>query len=135
LKRGSGQSILSLDAENTELRFRAEPVDEMSPEKAYDRRWARTLLDEVFKALETEWAAAGKAKIFALLKGSLTGEKNSQSYGELGHQLGLTEANVKVTVHRLRQRYRELLRLEIAKTVDSPEAVDDEIRHLFAAIQ
>jgi RNA polymerase sigma factor (sigma-70 family) len=134
LKRGGGQTMIPLDEERTEARYAVEPVDEASPEKAFERRWALTLLDQVLKQLEAEFADAGKAAIFAELKAFLSGESSGSTYVEIGKRLGMSEANMKVTVHRLRQRYRELLRLEIANTVDSPEAIDDEIRHLFAAL-
>ena len=134
LKRGGGLEILSLDADNTENRYLAELADEMPPEKAFERQWATTLLEQVMTRLEAEFSANGKANTFAELKILLSGEKSQSSYAEIGRNLGMSEANMKVTMHRLRRRYRELLRLEIANTVDSPEAIDDEIRHLFSAI-
>jgi RNA polymerase sigma factor (sigma-70 family) len=134
LKRGGGQEIISLDAEQTENRYLAEPADPMSPEKAYERQWALTLLEQVLQRLGQEFASGGKAVIFDALKSCLSGEKSAKSYAEIGAKLGMTEGTVKVTVHRLRQRYRELLREEIARTVDTPEAVEDEIRELFAAL-
>src|SRR6266705_2775390 len=134
LKRGGGQTIISLDEERTEGPYVVEPTDDASPEKAFERRWALTLLDQVLKQLEAEFADAGKATLFAELKCFLSGESSVSTYAEIGKRLGMSEANMKVTVHRLRHRFRELLRLEIANTVDSPEAIDDEIRHLFAAL-
>jgi RNA polymerase sigma-70 factor (ECF subfamily) len=134
LKRGGGCAVISLDQTDTEARYLKVPADEMSPEKAYDRSWALTLLEQVNKRLEQEFATAGKAGIFRELSVFLTGEAAEHTYAELGQKLGLSEANVKVSVHRLRQRYRELLRLEIANTVSSPEAIDDEIRDLFAVL-
>jgi RNA polymerase sigma-70 factor (ECF subfamily) len=134
LKRGGGQELISIDAQNTENRFLAEPVDEMSPEKAFERRWAFTLLGQVLNRLETEFYASDKAPLFEELKGLLSGEKADCSYAELGERFGMSEANVKVTVHRLRRRYRELLREEVSSTVASPEETDEEIRHLFATL-
>jgi RNA polymerase sigma factor (sigma-70 family) len=134
LKRGGGQAIVSLDEQNTEMRYREEPVDEMSPEKAFERRWAVTVLDKVRERLENEMAAVGKAKIFAELKAFLSGAATEDTYADLGNRLGMSESSIKVTVHRLRQRYRELLRLEIANTVANPEAIDQEIQDLFAAL-
>jgi len=134
LKRGGGKALFSFDAEDTENRFLAEPVDEMSPEKAFERRWAFTLLGEVLSRLETEFCASDKAPLFEELKGLLSGEKANSSYAELGQRFGMTESNVKVTVHRLRRRYRELLREEVSSTVASPEETDEEIRHLFATL-
>jgi len=133
-KRGGGHAPFSLDARDTKNRFRAEAVDELSPEKAYDRHWAKTLLEQVSKGLEAEYCASGKGSQFEGLSRYLSGEERSISYAEMGERLGMSEGNVKVSVYRLRQRYRELLRLEIGKTVDSPESIDDEIRELFAAL-
>ncbi len=134
LKRGGGCEIISLDQPETEQRYASEPVDDRSPEKAYDRLWALTLLEQVLDRLEAEFAATGKAAFFDELKLYLNGENGQSTYAEVADRLGMTVAAVKVAVHRLRQRYRELLRLEIAHTVATPEAIDDEIRELFAAI-
>jgi RNA polymerase sigma-70 factor (ECF subfamily) len=92
------------------------------------------LLDRVLDQLQSEFATAERVTVFEAFKPFLTCEDNESSYAEIGGRLEMTEGNVKVTVHRLRRRYRELLREEIARTVDGPEAVDDEIRQLFAAL-
>jgi len=134
LKRGGGQELVSFDAQNTENRFLVEPVEEMSPEKAFERRWALALLSQVLSRLETEFCASNKAPLFQELKGFLSGEETGSSYAELGQRFGMSEANVKVTVHRLRRRYRELLREEVTTTVSSPEEINEEIRHLFATL-
>jgi RNA polymerase sigma-70 factor (ECF subfamily) len=134
LKRGGACQILSLDQENTENRYLAEPAADLPPEKAFERQWATTLLDQVLARLEAELVAVGKARIFEELKPIVSGERSQSSYAEIGLKLGMSEAAIKVTVHRLRQRYRELLRLEIANTVATPEEIDDEIRQLFAAL-
>ncbi len=133
-KRGGGRPLISLDAEETETRFRAEPADNRSPDKAYERRWAMVLLDRVLDQLQCEFVAAGRGPEFEELKGCLTGADNENTYAEIGRRLEMTEGNLKVTVHRLKQRYRELLRQEIALTVDGPEAIDQEMRDLFAAL-
>jgi RNA polymerase sigma factor (sigma-70 family) len=130
-KRGGGQTIVSLDAET---RYRLEPADVVSADKIFERRWALTLLDEVLKRLRDEYAADGKVKLFEQLKETLTGERGTIPYAKLGDRLGMTEGAVKVAVHRLRQRYRETLRAEIAETVSGPEEVDEELRHLYAAL-
>lgn len=132
-KRGGAIEVISLDAQDTEQRYKEEPAVEMSPGKAFERQWAMTLLQLVLGRLSAEFSAPGKARIFEELKVFLNGELGG-SYAEVGARMGMTEGAVKVTVHRLRQRYRELLRLEIANTVSSPEAIDDEIRSLFAAL-
>ncbi len=134
LKRGGGQELVSFDAQGTENRFLAEPMEEMPPEKAFERRWALTLLSQVLSRLETEFCASNKAPLFEELKGLLSGEQTGSSYAELGQRFGMSESNVKVTVHRLRRRYRELLREEVAATVSSPQEANEEIRHLFAAL-
>jgi RNA polymerase sigma-70 factor (ECF subfamily) len=131
-KRGGGQTIVSLDAET---RYNLEPASEVSADKIYERRWALTLLDEVLKRLREEYEADGKGKLFDHLKVTLTGERSTIPYAEIGAQLGMSEGAVKVAVHRLRQRYRDVLRAEIAETVDGSEAVEEEIRALFAALQ
>ncbi len=133
-KRGGGRPLISLDAEETETRFRAEPADNRSPEKAYERRCAMVLLERVLDQLQDEFAAAGRGPVFEELKVCLTGANNENTYAEIGRRLEMTEGNLKVTVHRLKQRYRELLRKEIALTVEGPEAIDQEMRDLFAAL-
>ena len=130
-KRGGGAAHFSFDELDAESRLRHEPVTD-SAEKIYDRRWAMTLLDQVMARLRTEMAGAGKLAHFETLKFSLTGEKNA--YAEVGARLGLSEGAVKVAVHRLRDRYRELLRAEIAETVAGPEEIEDELRALMAAL-
>lgn len=133
-KRGGGRQIVSLDAQQTESRFLSEATDGRTPDKAFDRRWAMILLERVLDRIEQEYSALGRGDAFAELKSSLTGEQNDSSYGEIGRRLGMSEANVKITVHRLRQRYREVLKEGIRETVDSSEAVDEEMRDLMAAL-
>lgn len=134
LKRGGGQEIIHLDAHDAETRYSLEPKEVLSADKIYERRWAMLLLDRVVNRLREEQVEAGKGDQFDLLKTCLLGERSSVPYLELAGQLRMTEGNVKVTVHRLRQRYRELLRAEIAETVASPADVDEELRQLFAAL-
>ena len=129
-KRGGDHTIISLDAET---RYRLEPLDELSADKALDRQWAITLLDQVLARLRAEYAAAGKNDVFDQLKASLTAGSDSIPYAAVAATLGTTEGAVKVAVHRLRRRYRKLLREEIAHTVANPAEIDEEIRHLFAA--
>jgi len=130
-KRGGGLPTLPLQFDTAETRYGAEPADTSTPEQAFERRWAITLLDEVLRRLEAEQQAEGKAAQFAALKPCLVGSRESQPYEQIAEATGLSEGAVKVTVHRLRQRYRELLRAEIANTVVSAEDVDIEMRHLF----
>jgi RNA polymerase sigma-70 factor (ECF subfamily) len=109
-------------------------VDQESPDKIFERRWAMTLLEQVMAALQAEFLASGKALLFEELKQFLSGDEDHTAYAELSRRTGLSDGTLRVNVHRLRQRYRELLRLEIGYTVDSSDAIDDEIRHLFNAL-
>lgn len=133
-KRGGGCQPLPLDFESAEGQLRREPAHEHTPEKLFARRWALTLLDQVLGRLREELTAAKKALLFDRLKGFMTGESGSDSYAQAAAHLGMTEGAVKVAVHRLRRRYRELLREEIAQTVAHPDEIDDEIRDLFTAL-
>jgi RNA polymerase sigma-70 factor (ECF subfamily) len=134
LKRGGGQQVISMDAVDTENRYLAEPVDQMSPEKHFDKQWAIALLDRVMLNLQREAESAGKAELFAELKPSLTGEQDRASYLQVGERLAVSEGALRVAAHRLRQRYRDLLRQEIAQTLESAGDVDEEIRDLFASV-
>jgi RNA polymerase sigma factor (sigma-70 family) len=130
-KRGGAVVLLSLDDE-AEARYLREPADPLTAAKLFDRRWALTLLDRVLAHLGAEFAASGKAAQFEALKFCLSGEKHA--YAEVAHTLGMSEGAVKVAAHRLRERYRALIRAEIAETVSSPEDVAGEMHDLFAAL-
>ena len=132
-KRGHGR-VVSLDAGLAEERFSHEPADALTPEKLFEKKWAMTLLESVVQKLQGEYESAGKGALFMVLKFSIAGDQGEESYAELAAQLGMSEATLRVTIHRLRQRYRQLLRDEIARTVASEAEVDGEIRHLFAAL-
>jgi RNA polymerase sigma-70 factor (ECF subfamily) len=134
-KRGGGRRPLPFDFQEGECRFRHEPADPTTPETVYQRRWALTLLEQALARLRREFAGAGKEHLFEALKGALTGDGTDQPYAALGQDLGLSEQAVKTAVHRLRQRYKELLRAEVAQTVATPEEVEDELRDLFAAVR
>ena len=133
-KRGGGAIHVPIDTTSAETRYGLEPAHFDTPEKLFERRWAITLLDRVLDRLRAEHVKAGKADLFEHLKPCLTADKTALSHAELGARGGISEGAVKVAVHRLRQRYRELLRAEIAETVDSPGEVDEELRHLFAVL-
>lgn len=133
-KRGAGKPLLSLDAMMAERRYALEPADPCNPEQLFERRWALTLLDTVLQRLETEAAESGRANLFQQIKGALVGDRGGVSYGELAPQLGLSEAALTMTVQRLRRRYRELVREEIAHTVSRPVQIDEEMRHLFQVL-
>jgi RNA polymerase sigma factor (sigma-70 family) len=133
-KRGGGCEVLSLDLAAAEGRFDLEPADDSTPDKAFDKQWALTLLNEVLVHLEEEYQRQGKAELFEALKQTLAGTRESQPYAAIATQLSMNQGAVKVAVHRLRKRYRELLQERIADTVATPEQVSDEMRHLFLAL-
>jgi len=133
-KRGGGQVPIPIDASTAESKCGFEPSDNLTAEKIYERRWALTLLDQVLRRLRDEYVRDGKEKQFEQLKTTLTEVSRSVRYADIAAQLGTSEGAVKVAVHRLRQRYREVLRAEIKDTVASPGEVEDEIRNLFAAL-
>jgi DNA-directed RNA polymerase specialized sigma24 family protein len=108
-------------------------VGGLTPEEVFDRRWAETLLDQVMGRLEREFTDAGKQSQFRQLKPFIIGQHEGATYADAGDMLGTTEAAVKMAVHRMRRRYRRLLREEVAQTVADPSDIDDEIRDLFAA--
>lgn len=133
-KRGGGRAIIPWDCETAEVRYRLEPVEEQTPEKVFDRRWALTLLDQVLVLLRKEFAGAERLKQFDVLKVFLTGASVQFRYREAGAVLGISEGAVKTAVHRLRRRFRELLREQLAQTVAAEEEIDEELRYLFAAL-
>jgi len=132
LKRGGGVEFLSFDANLAEDRYATEPANDANPDAAYEQRWAVTLIEHVLATLRREYRAADKARLYEELKGSIWGDKSTAPYAEIAGHLNLTEGTVKVAVHRLRRRFRELLRAEVAHTVARPEDVDDELRYLIS---
>jgi RNA polymerase sigma factor (sigma-70 family) len=137
LKRGGEHSLISLDAATAEQRYALEPVDLASPDKLFDRRWAMMLLDSVLARLEAEQARtseAGAIERFEALRSALLGEPGESTYLDLAARFGVTESTVKSWVHRLRRRYRELLREAVARTVADPEEVQEELRHVLRTL-
>lgn len=134
LRRGGGMSREYCDFGEAEEMFQLEAGDETNPERAYDRRWAVLVLDRVLKRLREEFQQAGKSHLFAKLSGFLWGDGERVSHAELSAHLGISEQAARVTVHRFRRRYQELLQDEIAQTVAHPGEIDDEIRYLFQAL-
>ena len=132
-KRGGGRAV-SLQRDEAETRCTREPADTLTPEQSFEWRWALTLLDQVMNRLSADFARDGKAELFEALKPCLLGERTTQPYAALASKLAMTEGSVKVAVHRLRMRYRQLLREEIANTVATPEEVEEELRYLFAVL-
>jgi len=133
IKRGGGQAMLSLDWQDADSRYTISPPDNLSPDKLYDRAWAVTLLERVIVRLRQEAAAAENVGQFEKLKPFLTAGKGAIPYAEVAATSGMPEGTVRVAVHRLRRRYRELLRDEIAHTLSDPGQVEEEMRALFAA--
>jgi RNA polymerase sigma-70 factor (ECF subfamily) len=133
-KRGGRVRLIPLETDTAEARYHCEPADTATPDREFDRRWALAVLDTVLARLKSEFSDEGKAGLFEHLKGTLSGERSAAPYARLGEQLQMSEGAVKVAVHRLRQRYRAILRAEIAQTVATEADVEDELRHLFAAL-
>lgn len=133
-KRGGGAAHLSLSFEEAETRYGQEPADNATPDQLFERQWALTLLETVLARLRADYEKEGKGDLFAALNPCLAGGPEAQPYAELGERLQMSEGAVKVAVHRLRKRYRELLRAEVAETMGAGEDVDEELRHLFAAL-
>jgi RNA polymerase sigma-70 factor (ECF subfamily) len=132
-KRGGGMTPISLDWQDADTRYHVEPADHLSPDKLYDRAWAVTLLERVIVRLRDESSGEGKAKLFEALKPFLMVGKSAIPYPQAAAELGMAEGAVRVAVHRLRRRYRELLREEITQTLSDPAQVEEELRALFSA--
>ena len=132
-KRGGGVEHLSLDWQTADTKFQIAATAEPSPDKAFDREWALALLGKVIERLQAECEADGKARLFGELKVFLAAGKGETAQSEVAKSLGMEEGAVRVAVHRLRKRYRQLLRDEIANTLSDPEMVDEEMRALFGA--
>lgn len=133
-KRGGGRKIVSLNFQNAEEQYALEPADEMSAEKLFEKAWALTVLERTMERLEEEMANKGKQKLFEHLKVYLTTEKDVVPYQDTAAELEMTEASVRVAVHRLRRQYRRFLRDEIAQTIDDKGQIDDEMGCLLAAL-
>lgn len=133
-KRGGDRRRLSLDFAEGESRLAREPAGHLTPERLFERRWALELLEVVVERLRAEHAAAGKLRQFELLSGALAGDRERLSYAEIAAALGQSEEAARQAASRLRRRYRELLRAEVAATVVGPEEVDDELRRLLTVL-
>ncbi|KPK40005.1 MAG: hypothetical protein AMJ65_10960 [Phycisphaerae bacterium SG8_4] len=133
-KRGGGKKVLSLDFADAETRYKLEPSHQLSPDKLFEKSWALAVLDQTMAQLKAESSGTRRQTLFENLKAHLAGQSNTVPYRELATKLEMTEGAIKVAVHRLRQRYRELLREHIAQTVSGPEQIEDEIRALFVAL-
>ena len=134
LKRGGGQRPLSLNAPEGEARFALEAIDGETPESTFEKRWALALLEHVTQQLQDEYERLKKANLFLHLGEYLQPNRDALPYSTLVARLGMSEGAIKVAVHRMRQRYGELLREAIASTVSSPEEVDEELRYLISVV-
>ena len=138
-KRGGGQRIQSLDVQtfdwdSGESRFLTEPSHELTPERLFERQWAIALLDRVLKRLRDEYLSLEKLTEFETLTPFLSRDRDGANFADAAQRLDSSESSVRVAAHRLRKRYRELLREEIAHTVSTPEEVEDELRYLFVVL-
>jgi RNA polymerase sigma factor (sigma-70 family) len=135
VKRGEGRPLVPLEELLARERADQEPAHKLSADRIYERRWALTLLEQVLARLGEEYRVGGNARLFEQLKQKLTDESDRPSQAEIGQELSMSENAVKQAFHRLRQRYRLLLREEIAHTVALPGDVEDELRHFIAVLQ
>ncbi len=133
-KRGGAVKFVPIQLNRAETRYGQEPADSSTPEQIYERRWAVTLLDRVLEHLQQEYAAESKSEFLETLKPCLLGEGDHQPYATLASKLGLSEGALKVAIHRVRKRYRQLLREEIAHTVATPAEVQEEMQHLLRVL-
>ncbi len=133
-KRGGGRRMLSLDEMAAEEKYRHEPVDSLTPEKLFERRWALTLIEQVLERLKEEYFERGQADVFKALETGLTGEVAPRLHASWAESLNMSEGAVRVALHRLRRRFGELLRHELGQTVTDAAEIDDELRHLFRAM-
>ena len=134
LKRGGGRVILSFDIFEPEERYALEPSDAATPEAIFDQRWALEQIENALKHLRAEYASSGRGALFDLLKDYVWGDQNALTLAEIAERLDLTEEAVKKSVQRLRQRFRDSLRAEVAQTIATPDLIDEELRHLRAAL-
>lgn len=135
LKRGGAISFVPFDPAEAEAAWASQPSGGVSPDVVFDRQWAIQLLERVMRGLRASYEKAGKAALFDELRDYLSGGSVEESYGASAARLGMKESAVKVAAFRLRERYRERLRTEVRDTLDSPDAVDEEIRWLFQVFQ
>jgi len=135
LKRGGGQTIVSFNVDEAEARYRLEPQDETTPERVFERRWAIILLDRVLELLREDYDSKGKSNVFEACQVFLTGSSGAPSYASVGEALGMSEGAVKVAVHRLRGKYREILQQEVSQTLDADGDVEEELAALLHAVR
>jgi DNA-directed RNA polymerase specialized sigma24 family protein len=135
LKRGGGHMAVPIDPVEAEARYLPEVVQQRTPENLFERRWAFSLLEHVMAKLRLEFAAMDKAEYFDKLSIFLNGDPKSDHYQALAAEVGASPGALRVAVHRMRRKYRDLLRTEIAKTVSTPAEIDEEIRFLMSVLR
>jgi DNA-directed RNA polymerase specialized sigma24 family protein len=135
LKRGGGQVAVPIDPLEAEAWYAPEAVEPRTPESLFERRWALSVLGQVMGRLQLEFNAKGKAEYFDKLSTLLNGDPAADGYETMAAKLGTSPGALRVAVHRMRRRYRDLLRAEIAETVSTPAEIDDEIRFLLSALR
>ncbi len=133
-KRGGDRKILSLEFEKGENRYQREPVDGWTAEKLFDRRWALALLDNAMSTLQEQYRATGKQRHFEALKIFLTPDSSPPAYADVAQELDLSLTAVKVAIHRLRDKYREVVLQQVADTLDNNELLEDEFDRLLNSI-
>jgi RNA polymerase sigma-70 factor (ECF subfamily) len=133
-KRGGGRVTISIDGLAAEGRYRRAPVHQLTPERLFEKQWALALLDRVIERLEAEMARAGKSRQFMALKPAVLGDSTRTPFAQIAAELGLSEDAARAAAVRLRRRYRDLFRDEVARTVDRPADVEEEIASLFSAL-
>lgn len=134
-KRGGGVEIVSLDAEDGEMRLAADSRNGQSPESYFDRQWAITVLNLALEALRVEYEKTGRDKVFAGLQPVLAGDESELDYQRMGRELNMSHSALRVAIHRMRERYARLIRKQIAQTLDSEDGVDAELCYLFNALR
>jgi len=133
-KRGGGRAPISLDFAAADSSLRIDPAAGLTAERFYDQQFAIALLGQIMERLKGEFEAAGKTQLFEELKGFIIGNHAGTTYADVAQRLSMTEPAAKMAASRMRRRYRDLLREEIAQTVDGPDEVDEEIRDLFTTL-
>jgi RNA polymerase sigma-70 factor (ECF subfamily) len=134
IKRGGGYEFVSLDQKTAEAFYDAATASDSTAERLFELRWAKTLTAGALNSLREELQAEGKIKLFEQLKSFLAGGSVLPSYDDASARTGLPRATVKTHVHRLRQRYREIVRREVARTVSTPHEIDDELHYLCTVL-
>ncbi|MDC0325330.1 sigma-70 family RNA polymerase sigma factor [bacterium] len=133
-KRAGNLNWLSLSMQAAESRYSIEQADTTTPEQSFEKQWAITILETVIQSLRSQYLADHNESLFEALKPCLMGSRESQPYAKIAAEFGMSESAIKVSVHRLRQKFRERLRAEIAQTVTSPDEVEEELKHLIRVL-